>query len=526
MAHKVFFVEDEIVTREGIRDNIDWEANGFEFCGEAADGEMALPLLQTIKPEIMITDIKMPFMDGLQLSKIVRERMPKVKIIILSGHDEFEYAQKAIELGVTEYLLKPVTVDDLQRALKKIAALIESERQEKEILDQLRSEVAENRATLRESLLLKLILGAISPTEAIERGQSLGLDLVARYYLIAILKIELEDRAQQFDYEENQHVQADISSLVESNPDVYLLKKDWEYLVLVLKGNTPEFMEEERDRLLEEIKQKVKTTRYKLIIGSGTRKNRIAELYQSFVEAMVNIQKTTDGKGSRTSELTDRAELLKIDKLAVENYLRSGVKDGFDSFFVTNIQPLADAAIKSYLVKNYIFLDVVVASAKLINEWGGDIDQIIPELNSVETILTNIKTIENLRDQVSEIMLKALAFRDLQTNSQHTKLIRLAREYIESHYMEADLSLNTIAALVNLSASHFCVVFGQETGQTFKDYLTEVRIQKAKEFLRGTSLRAADISFQVGYNDPHYFSFAFKKKTGFSPVEFRLQARS
>src|SRR5512136_410935 len=123
MAYKVFFVEDEIVTREGIRDNVDWLAHGFEFCGEAMDGEMALPLIQATRPDVLITDIKMPFMDGLQLCKIVRERMPWIKIIILSGHDEFEYARKAIELGVTEYLLKPVTIENLQQVLQKISAV-------------------------------------------------------------------------------------------------------------------------------------------------------------------------------------------------------------------------------------------------------------------------------------------------------------------------------------------------------------------------------------------------------------------
>ena len=119
MPYKVFLVEDEIVTREGIRDNVDWKANGFEFCGEASDGDMALPLIQAIKPDVLITDIKMPFMDGLQLSKIIRERMPWVKIIILSGHDEFEYAQEAIKLGVNEYLLKPITVQEMHKVLQK-----------------------------------------------------------------------------------------------------------------------------------------------------------------------------------------------------------------------------------------------------------------------------------------------------------------------------------------------------------------------------------------------------------------------
>ena len=120
MPYKVFLVEDEIVAREGIRDHINWQAAGLEFCGEAPDGEIALPLIRAIKPDILITDIRMPFVDGLELCRIVRESMPWIKIIILSGYDEFSYAQEAIKLGVTEYLLKPIGAQDLLKALKKV----------------------------------------------------------------------------------------------------------------------------------------------------------------------------------------------------------------------------------------------------------------------------------------------------------------------------------------------------------------------------------------------------------------------
>src|SRR5919109_5582135 len=157
MSYKVFFVEDEIITREGIRDNVDWQASGFEFCGEATDGEMALPLLRATQPDVLITDIKMPFMDGLQLSKIVREHMRDVKIIILSGHDEFEYAQKAISLGVTDYLLKPVTVQKLQTVLHKLSVQLDQERKEQERLKSLQEQIEDNRAMLRDRLLFKLV---------------------------------------------------------------------------------------------------------------------------------------------------------------------------------------------------------------------------------------------------------------------------------------------------------------------------------------------------------------------------------
>ncbi|KPV50660.1 hypothetical protein SE17_25610, partial [Kouleothrix aurantiaca] len=129
MPYKVFLVEDEIVTREGIRDTIDWAAAGYQFCGEAPDGEMALPLIRERQPETVITDIKMPFMDGLQLCRILRETLPSTKIIILSGHDEFKYAQEAIKIGVTEYLLKPIVPHDLIAALRKVAQQLSEERQ-------------------------------------------------------------------------------------------------------------------------------------------------------------------------------------------------------------------------------------------------------------------------------------------------------------------------------------------------------------------------------------------------------------
>lgn len=523
MSYKVFFVEDEIVTREGIRDNVDWKMNGFEFCGEAADGETALPLLQSAKPDVLITDIKMPFMDGLQLSKIIRERMPQVKIIVLSGHDEFEYAQQAIELGVTEYLLKPVSVQNLNNALQKIATQLDQNKKEQEKLKNLHDQIEENRAALQERLLLKLVVGAVSSTEAIEKGQLLGMDLIARCYQTVILKIEPGNRAEPFDYAEYQRLQQIAAGLVQNNPDVFLLKKDWEELVLVMKGSTPEYLEEERDFLLEQIRQGFDQANCQLVIGKGLCKTRIADIYQSFIEALVCIQASEDKNKSSLNEVVDKTELLKVDKSAVENYLRCGVQEDFDRFFDAFLLPLGEPALKSYLLKNFIFVDVVLATAKLVHELGGEIDQVIPELNSIETILANIKTIEQLREQSYRILSSALKFRDMQTSSQYTRMIQQAKEFIEHHYMESNLSLVGIAAHMNLSPSHFSTVFSQETHQTFKDYLTEVRMRKAKELLRTTALRATDISCQVGYNDPHYFSFTFKKNTGFSPTEFRSQ---
>jgi len=523
MSYKVFFVEDEIITREGIRDNVDWRASGFEFCGEATDGEMALPLLRTAQPDVLITDIKMPFMDGLQLSKIIRERMPWIKIIILSGHDEFEYAQKAIGLGVNDYLLKPVTVQKLQTTLQKLALQLDKERKEQAEIKRLQEQMEDHRNLLRERLLFKIAVGAVSPADAVEQGQMLGLDLIARQYLVILLKLELEDRTEQYDHDDYQQLQYTLMELAEQNPDIFVLKRDWGDMILIMKGNTREYLEEERDLLLEEMRQTVASTRYQISIGVGPLKERIADIHQSFVEALLQIQSPLGNAEPLSPQSVERRELLKLDKAKVENYLRHGGKDEFDQFFDAYLRPLGDTALRSRLIKNYIFVDVILATARLIHELGGEIEKVVPELSSIETTLAGVKTVEELREQAYKIISIGLAYRDSQPNGQHTYVIRQAKEYIEQHYAEPNLSLHEVAAQANLSASHFSAVFSQETSQTFKEYLTEVRIGKAKELLRMTALRSAEIAYQVGYNDPHYFSSVFKKNTSLSPLEFRSQ---
>jgi two-component system, response regulator YesN len=526
MPYKAFFVEDEIVTREGIRDNVDWRGNGFEFCGEASDGEIALPLINSIQPDLLITDIKMPFMDGLELCKIVRERMPWVKIVILSGHDEFEYAQKAINMGVTEYLLKPVTAQDLHYVLHRIAAQIDRERREQEHLEKLKSQVEENRAALRERLLLNLAMGTLSSAEAIEKGHLLGLDLVAGCYLVVVVRIDLRTAADSFDYHEFQRVQQALAEPLEHHLDVLLIKKDVEELVLIMMGSTPEDLHERKGLLLQVIQHQAKTAGCGVAIGCGAAKHRITDIYQSFVEALMEAQNVGNRDTTPLNNSIGKAELLKINKSAVESYLRCGVKEDFPDFFDSFIGPLCEAALKSYMVKNYIVMDITLAAAKFVADLGGNVDQVVPSFDAMETTLAAIETVQQFREQVHEILLGALIYRDSRANGQHRLMLQQVHDYIDQHYMDANLSLNEVAGQVNLSPSHFSTVFSQETGQTFKEYLTEVRIKRAKELLRSTALKSSEISYQIGYSDPHYFSYVFRKHTGLSPKEYRLQSQA
>ncbi len=187
---KVFLVEDESIVREGLRDNIPWQQYGYEFVGEASDGEMALPLIQKTKPDVLLTDIKMPFMDGLSLSKLVHQEFPEMKIIIISGYDDFEYARGAILVGAEQYLLKPITRAALQKALAELKTKIETEREQKNYQEKFQSEAREYEQFSRTDFFVKVFEGRMPVQDMYEEAAKLSLKINAPCYNILLFSLQ------------------------------------------------------------------------------------------------------------------------------------------------------------------------------------------------------------------------------------------------------------------------------------------------------------------------------------------------
>lgn len=526
MLYKAFLVEDEIVAREGIKNNINWQAVGFTFCGEAPDGEIALPLIEQTCPHVLITDIKMPFMDGLQLCRLVKQRLPGIKIIILSGHDEFNYAQEAVKLGVTEYLLKPISVQELQASLSNLAAQLTAEYAEKENLQRLRERAEDNQDFLRQKFLLRLVLEGIPLAEAIAQGRQVGLDLVAQYYQVIFLQIFQSGLTEPFSYQSCRQVQKAVVNLISHNPDVVLFKKDIEELVLLLKSESPEKLAQTAQFITQQLKDALPMpSGCFLAIGAGSCQNRLTNIPKSFIDAISHLQppphQTEAFPPLPLADEMSKSVLMSLDRTTPENYLKFGLIRNFNAFFDGYLQPVVIAGQHSYLIKNYIFVDLVLAVAKFVHQLGGVVDIVIPEINHVETLLMNITTFEQLKLETEKIFASAIAFRDALNTNQYGLLIEQAKNYLQAHYTDPDLALTDVAEHVNLSPSHFSTVFSNQTGQTFKEYLTRLRMEQAQTLLKTTTLKAFEIAAAVGYNDAHYFSHAFKKYTGVSPMEFR-----
>jgi two-component system response regulator YesN len=418
MTYKVFLVEDEITTREGIRDAVDWRAAGYQFCGEAPDGEIALPLIRERQPETVITDIKMPFMDGLQLCRILRETLPSTKIIILSGHDEFRYAQEAIQVGVTEYLLKPIVPQDLVAALRKVARQIDEEHQTTAHIEALQAQMVNQRPLLQERCLLDLVAGNSCPADFIQQAQSLEIDLLAPWYQVLVVRAVPHPGAPQTPlYAVGRQIDAVLAEIIGETGSVVSFRQGLKETILILKGETPALLARQAQSLGDLIQRRVtERTGCLIAIGMGEATDRLGTIAQSFAQALAQIS-----EGEHPPPAAAPA-------------------------------PVADPPLEQ---------------------------------------------------------------------RHNASLVAKARSYIDAHYADPDISLSQVAAQVLLSPTYFSVVFGREVGETFIEYLTSVRIRKASELLRSTSLTSSEIAYRIGYQNPRYFYSVFRKVVGQPPNEFR-----
>ena len=517
---KVFIVEDEIIVREGIRDNIRWEYTDYSFCGEASDGESALPLIQELKPDILITDIRMPFMDGLQLSKIAKKNMPWIKIIILSGHDEFEFAKEAISIGVNEYILKPISPQNLVKSLNKVADQIAEEKKLKEDVESLKMQLISDEIFLKERFLSGLSLGQISTSEAIEQSKRFNINLISKYFMTMLIEVESNELLK---------VEALVAEVISHNPCIFHFKRSATEVILIFKGEKEEEVKENGYLTAQLIQYRVeKGSDSCLSIYFGRVQERLLGIVQSLQEAdavknqMLGFNKHKIIGFDDLSAIPMNSEALSnLAKMPLDNFLQFGSKAGITSYIDEYVKSISGSAVNSKLFITYMLMDVLMTTAKFINGIGGDAHEIIPETKDFDVMITRHNSLEDLSALLSRILNQAFEYKDSKKQSKYVEILDKAKAYIHSHYSDPDISLISTSNYVHLSSNHFSTIFSQETGETFIEYLTKTRIKKAMELLKTTNQKSREIAYAVGYNDPHYFSYMFKKATGTTPKEFR-----
>ncbi len=409
---KVFLVDDEIVIREGIRTSFPWDSTEYTLVGEAPDGEVALTMIRDTNPDILITDIRMPFMDGMELCRIVRSQMPWIGIIILSGYDEFEYARQGIQLGVKEYLLKPITAEELRKVLDRVSQQLMEERKTRERSERLRQRMEGGSVFLRERLLSALYSEDSTETDAertIRELRNLGIYAQAARYAV----IDAAFNPVKTGYET-------LTELAESSGGgVFAAPCRTGCRLLVLGDN---------DADTEERAYAFASSSAKDLERSGC------------TEIRISIGEIVDSAG--------------------------GILKSFQT------------------------------ARHLRHALAGD--------QSGETVIVGVREVGELPSEKKTL-----------------SVVNEAKFYLSQHYTDPNLMLQDVARTVCMSNSRFSTVFAQQSGKTFTEYLTGLRMGKAKELLRDTDRRSSEIAFEVGYNDAHYFSYLFKKSVGMTPGEYR-----
>ena len=540
---KIFLAEDEVIVRETIKRMIPWEELGFELVGEAADGEMALPLLIRQKPDLLITDIKMPFMDGLTLAKLAKKELPELKIVILSGYDDFNYAEQAISIGVEEYLLKPITKNALIERLSEIRSRYEHEKTQKEYYEKFQREMQVYEKNSNRDFFEALVCGSMDMMEVYKKAEKLGLDIVAEAYNILIFTMNSEEdfSGQKEGYSEWEAESLEmLEDFFSDNTSAMLFRCNIFSYGVLIKGQK-ETIDENTRSCIDEIKKILdrKEQKRQWFVAVGESVERLSQLQKSYHSASRAFsQRYLYGENilyydemelmehrSGQADTNDNAYLKNVDVNALnpailQKFLSNGLQEETENFVKDYFYAIGQEPMESLVFRNYVILNVRFSVLSFLKSLGCDTEEMEPE-NTEEILAESGKNIESAITYAKKMISQAITIRDQNSGNKNRSILKTAVDFIDEHYMDEDISLNTAANVANVSSNHFSALFSQNMGQTFIEYLTTLRMNKAKELLRCTGMRSSEIAGEVGYKDAHYFSYLFKKTQGMTPSEYR-----
>lgn len=540
---KIFLAEDEVVVRETIKRMIPWEELGFELVGEAADGEMALPLLIRQQPDLLITDIKMPFMDGLTLARLAKKEIPGLKVVILSGYDDFNYAKQAIGIGVEDYLLKPITKNALIERLSEIRSRYEHEKTQKEYYEKFQREMQAYEKNSSRDFFEALVGGSMDMMEVYKRAEKLGLDIVAEAYNVLIFTMNCdEDFSGQRD--EYSSWEAESLELLENffagHSSTMLFRSNIFSYGVLLKGQR-ETIEENTRACVDEIRKILSRQdgRREWFLAVGQSVERLSQIQKSYYTASrafsqrylydENIlyydeMETMEHPGGQ-AETEDNAYLQKVDVNALnpailQKFLSNGLQEETENFVKDYFYAIGQEPMESLVFRNYVILNVRFSVISFIKGLGCDTNE-MESADTEEVLAESGKNMESAIAYAKKMISQAIEIRDQNSGNKNRSILKTAVDFIDSHYMDEEISLNTVANVANVSSNHFSALFSQNMGQTFIEYLTTLRMNKAKELLRCTGMRSSEIAGEIGYKDAHYFSYLFKKTQGMTPSDYR-----
>jgi two-component system response regulator YesN len=532
----LLLVEDEAAIRQKLVGNTAWDDYGFEPVLSAANGREALEILDA-HPEIqiMVTDVQMPKMNGLELIKAVKRRELPLKIVVISGFAEFEYAQESLKLQVAEYLLKPFASYRLLEVVLRLQKELRDEAAARAESESLRRQLYENRSVLQEKLICDLLNGNYVAKNLPAQLNYLELaSCSGRPFQVAVFELpENPENSAAFATEEDKYLGnirlfQQVRQFGAARPGTaWSVNYRRNQVVLVVFDPDAELLPQ-LEALLAQIGSQLGQA---LACGLGHPYHDLTELALSYQEAGVALQYRYLYGLNQVFTVNDldsnQANYQKILYQLHQNPLLNDLKTGADNAVQTDvgqlIGELRQAQLTPELVK-IIISNLVLLTFTVLTELGYHPAEILQGDFSILTTIYRTESLPEL-EQLLHSFFERLNHRIRhKRTSFNEKLIREIRVLLDRNFQD-DLSLSGIAGQYQISPGYLSVLFTEFTGKNFIDYLTERRIGKARELLKHTDLKIYEIAGQVGYNDSFYFSNCFKKFSGLSPSEYREKVR-
>lgn len=531
----IMIVDDEPLERQGIRLILEKYRPGDQVVGEAGDGEEAVQVARKVKPDVILLDIRMPGLDGMEVARILRPVLPDTRLVVVSAHGEFHYAKKAVALGISDYLLKPVDTEEMMKLLNRLETEVAENRESKEEMEHLRATLQDVMPLIRVGFVMDLVNGSLTNGEEVKNRAKF---LEIHQPLRLAFHVWIDDLSGNKTYRselEHQILQKQVSDTIQETIN------NWSGALAVPVGSGQfvvllPFSEEEEDGCIREIGQKlgddiccaVRTrTNTTVTVGLGRSAKNAVGLARSHAEALAAGEFRLIYGGDQAIHADDVTTphdsgliLEQGNEKGMAMAIRMGDWDKTKQHFIALWADLPTEQKLNVADVRMKLLEISALASRSAVE-GGVKSEEIASLNipsDIEIISMNslVKIHDHTLSWLGELVARVRSSREFR----NATLVEKAVRFVEENFHQ-ELSLEDVAKQVYLSPCYFSRLFKQVKGWSFSEYLTQVRMEEARRLLINTDYQISEIASRVGYRDARYFSQVFKRNEGCTPISYR-----
>lgn len=527
--YKVLLADDEKEIRQGIIKKIDWEANGFILAGDASNGREALELAEKIHPDVVMTDIKMPFMTGLELGEILSVEMPLTKLVLFSGFDDFEYAKQAIKINASEYILKPVDSKEVTMLLQKLKKQLDHEMKERRDVEILRQNYIQSLPLLRQQFFSSLVEGKFSEEEIDILIKQYDIDLKANCWSVTVIKGDTKENGGKGSLSgQAELVPISLQQIVNENlarvyKTINFLYND-ALVILSLFEKKEDIMGyvSAINRICDTAKNVLELS---VTAGIGSVCHKLSHLRYSFEGALnaLDYRVLLDDRAIFIDDVEPNAQGIQLDD-SEQKALISAIKLNTPDAITKTVSHMIDhfKEANTSISQYQIYMTELLSELfKIIKSYQLDLNEIFGTDFKGYFSMQDYESLEDVKKWLTEISVNINA-RIKRERMDSTKILaEKAKEFVQKNYGNSSVSVEMLCRHIHVSPAYFSTIFKRETGSSFISYLTNIRMEEAVKLLDTTDDKTYVISAKVGYTEPNYFSYVFKKHFGISPSQYR-----